>query len=235
MSSAADLLNVLPIDNYAALAFSLDPKSPTGFGAGGIYAGPLVDTPGAKPWWDQYACPGNSRIHARARLVSIAPGKIFVRWANTDCATKWEAAAAGPWWFSDNMANLIVKRTIDLGPTADTSGVARQWAQVDPNWSNDMRTVVVCRTTRPIKVLLGVGRPVPGVPVVSPGLVDAPQVIILTTLHSPKNAVLPANAQRRRFIGKDFMQPLWCGNSYAFIAWWQKANFVKGRREAKAG
>jgi hypothetical protein len=201
---------------------------------GGIYSGPLEKSTGAQPWWNQYYCPPpekGRRIHARARLVSVAPGKVFVRWADSRCGSDWKAAAGGAWWVSDNMAQMIVKKTLSLGPNVDTRGVARQYAQVHPTWSN-LGTVVVCRTTRPIKVLIGLGRPVDDVPDVTDPMDNSLQVVILTSLASPKNASRPKEEHRVRFIGGEFMHRMWCGNSYAFVDWWQKENIIKKRRQA---
>jgi len=103
-------------------------------------------------------------------------------------ADTWQTAAKGAWWVTDNMAERIVQATVkQFGPRGDSSQIARQYAQVVTKWS-DMQRVVVCRTTRPIKVLFGVGRPVVGVPNVAPGLSDELQVVILTTIRSPKNS-----------------------------------------------
>jgi len=223
MSASASLLNSFTLDQYATQAFSLDPSSPTGFGQGGVFAGPITKAPGAQPWHSQYQAPGNAKISARARLVTIGAGKVFVRWASSRTSGSWKAAAGGIWWTSDAMADFIVDKTVNLsGREADTAPVARQYAQVDAGWS-DMSTVVVCRTTQPIKVLVGVGRPVAGVPAVAAGLSNELQVIILTAIASPKG---------RTFIADVFMDKLWLGSSRAFTDWWLRAAIANRRRVA---
>ncbi len=227
MTASANLLNSFTVDQYAAQAFSLDPKSPTGFGAGGIFSGPMAKAPGAAPWVSQYAAPGNAKVSARARLVTIGAGKVFVRWASSGASANWKAAAGGIWWVSDSMADFIVDRTVNLaGREGDTSSVARQYAQVDTSWS-DMGSVVVCRTTRQIKALVGLGRPVAGVPAVYGGGGRELQVIILTTIGSPKDRA------RRTFIADQFMEKLWFGNSRAFTDWWLRAAITNRRRSAQ--
>lgn len=225
MTASADLLDQLTIDDYARLAFSLDPDSPTGYGAGGVYAGQLEDAPDGKSWQGAYRNPADRQVTARARLVSVPAGKVFVRWAKGHTQTSWTSAAAGAWWVTDNMADRIVRETVRrFGRRYSSSIVAREYAQVDSSWS-DMRTVVVCRTTRPIKVLLGIGRPVSGVQVNSPSLRDALQVVILTTIASPNDK------KRRPFIGDQFMTKLWIGSGVAFTEWWLGQGIVEGRRD----
>jgi hypothetical protein len=227
MTASASLLNSLTLDQYASQAFSLDPSSPTGFGQGGVFAGPITKAPGAEPWHAQYQAPGNAKIAAKARLVTIGPGKVLVRWASSQTSADWKAAAGGLWWVSDAMADFIVEKAVGLsGREADTSPVARQYAQVDSSWSN-MGTVVVCRTTQPIKVLVGVGRPVAGVPTVVGGFSNELQLVILTTIASPKDR------QRRTFIGDQFMDKLWFGSSRGFTDWWLRAAITNRRRVAQ--
>ena len=234
MTANADLLNRLTIDDYASIAFSLDPTSKTGFGEGGVYAGPLDKGSDGKPWHNQYQNPADSAIAARARLVNVPVGKVFVRWANAGAQHDWKVAAGGAWWVTDNMAERIVQGTAKrFGPRGDSSMLARQYAQVSTRWS-DMTTVVVCRVTRPIKVLFGVGRPVAGVPNISPALGDELQVVILTTIRSPKNSPDPKDPNNRvRFIGDEFMTNLWIGSSSAFTTWWLNAGIVDLRRRAQ--
>lgn len=233
MTASADLLNQLTIDDYARIAFSLDPG---GFGAGGVYAGPLGNAPDAKPWHENYVNPGDREVTARARLLSVPVGKVFVRWARGAAQNTWTWAAAGAWWVTDNMADRIVTRTVQrFGQRGDSSLVARQYAQVAESWS-DMGTVVVCRTTRPIKVLFGVGRPVAGVASVTPDLRDELQVVILTTVASPKNSFDNKDPRNRsHFIGDQFMTKLWLGSSSAFTTWWQQEGIVGARRTAQRG
>jgi hypothetical protein len=159
--------------------------------------------------------------------LTIGAGKVFVRWASSGTSANWKSAAGGIWWVSDSMADFIVDKTVNLsGREGDTSPVARQYAQVDTGWS-DMGTVVVCRTTRQIKVLVGVGRPVAGVPAVTGGLGLELQVIILTTIASPKDRA------RRTFIADQFMEKMWFGNSRAFTDWWLRAAITNRRRVAQ--
>jgi hypothetical protein len=228
MTATANLINSFTLDQYATQAFSLDPISPTGFGAGGIFAGPIAKVPGAPAHHACYAAPGNSKISVRARLVTLGAGKVFARWASAKTGGDWKAAAAGIWWVSDAMADFIVDKTVSLsGRQGDTSPVARQYAQVDPNWPNDMGVVVVGRTTRPIKVLVGAGRPVAGVPLVTTGMSTELQVIILTTISSPQKG------GGRTFIGDQFMDKLWFGSTRAFTDWWLRSAIVNRRRVAQ--
>jgi hypothetical protein len=125
------------------------------------------------------------------------------------------------------MADYVVGKTADLyGREGDTASIARQYAQVGDNWS-DMRTVVVCRTTCPIKVLVGLGRPVVGVPVVAADMASGLQLIVLTTICSPKDP------KRRRFIGDQFMEKRWIGTSRSFTDWWLREAIVNRRRVAQ--
>jgi hypothetical protein len=234
MTATADLINSLSLDQYATQAFSLDANSPTGFGQGGVFAGPIAKGPEAKPWHAQYASPDNATISARARLVSIGPGKVFVRWAASRTRGDWKMAASGIWWVSDAMADFIVEKTVKLsGREGDTAAVARQYAQVDTGWGSDMGTVVVCRTTKPIKALIGVGRPVAGVPAVAAGISNELQVVILTTIASPKVPMDPKTPRRRTFIADQFMHNLWFGSSSAFTDWWLRSAIVNRRRVAQ--
>lgn len=233
MTASADLLLQLTIDDYARLAFALDPNGENGFGVGGVYAGPLEHAPDAQPWHESYRNPADREITARARLVEVPPGKVFVRWAASRTLGKWKDAAAGAWWVTDNMAERIVQETVRrFGKGHNSNLVAREYAQVDKSWS-DMGSVVVCRTTRQIKVMLGVGRPVRGIQVHSPHLKDALQVIILTTVASPKNSPDRDPRNRFHFIGDQFMDLVWAGPSVAFTAWWLREGIVDGRRRAQ--
>jgi hypothetical protein len=230
MTADADLLNQLTVDDYARIAFSIDPE---GFGEGGVYAGPLEHAPDAKPWHGNYVNPDDREVAARARLLSVPVGKVFVRWARSDTMKSWTSAAGGAWWVTDNMANRIVAQTVRrFGKRGDSNIVAREHAQVKHAWS-DMGTVVVCRTTRPIKVLFGVGRPVPSIPGVDPNARDELQVVILTTVASPKNTFGRDPRNRFHFIGDQFMSKLWLGSSIAFTDWWERSQIVDRRRVAQ--
>ena len=224
MTANVNLINGYTIDEYATLAFSLSPSSATGFGAGGVFTGPIDKAAGAKPWHSQFTSPNNST--ARARFIQVPPGKIFVRWARMR-DRDWKVAASGPWWVSDNMADFIVRKTSELyGGHGETGPIARQYSQVLPSW-NDMGTVVVCKTTQSVKVLAGIGRPVAGVPTPVAGMPDGIQVIMLTTIISPKDP------SRRRFIGDQYLQNLWIGSSRDFTTWWLKQHFISKRRVAQ--
>jgi hypothetical protein len=230
MTADADLLNQLTVDDYARLAFSIGPE---GFGEGGVYAGPLDHAPDAQPWHSDYVNPSDPQVSARARLLPVPVGKVFVRWARSDCLRSWTHAAAGAWWVTDNMANRIVTETVRRsGRHGDSNVVARQYAQVKQQWS-DMVTVVVCRTKRPIKVLMGVGRPVPGIPGTDPDTRDELQVVILTTVASPKNTFGRDPGNRFHFIGDQFLEKLWLGSSTAFTDWWERSQIVDRRRVAQ--
>lgn len=230
MTADADLLNKLSVDDYARIAFSIGRE---GFGEGGIYAGPLDQGPDAKSWYGNYVNPNDRAVAARARLLRVPVGKVFVRWARSETIGQWTRAAAGAWWVTDNMANRIVRETVArLGRRGDSSHAAREYAQVKPSWS-DMGAVVVCRTTKPIKVLFGVGRPVDGVPISNPERRDELQVIILTTIASPKNQFGGGPRDRFHFIGDQFMEKLWLGDSVAFTEWWELAQMVEWRRTAQ--
>jgi hypothetical protein len=237
MTASADLLEQLTIDDYARLAFSIEPLDPsdpnsTGFGAGGVYAGPLENAPDAKPWHASYRNRMDRDVTARARLVQVPPGKLFVRWARGATLGDWKAAAGGVWWVTDNMADRIVRDTVRrFGKLGNSGLVAREYSQVAKAWS-DMGSVVVCRTTRPIKVLLGIGRPVHGILVHSPHLKDALQVVILTRIDSPKNSFEKDAVRRSRFIGDQFFQKVEHLSSVQFTAWWLIQGFVEDRRAA---
>lgn len=238
MTASADLLDQLTIDDYARIAFSLEPIDPsdpnsTGFGAGGVYAGPLESAPDGKPWHENYRNPMDREVTARARIVQAPAGKVFVRWARGSTQSEWKQAASGAWWVTDNMADRIVKETVRrFGRRGSSALVAREYAQVDKSWS-DMNAVVVCRTTRPIKVLLGIGRPVHGILVHSPHLKDALQVVILTSVPSPKSSFEQGGKKRFHFIGDQFMKDVWVGSAVAFTDWWLSQGIVDGRRTAQ--
>lgn len=248
MTATASLLQTLTIEAYAREAFCLDPDSPTGFVQGGIYAGPLHAGRDAKPEHAKYNAPGDPSISARARLLPVAQGKVFVRWAaSRTLAAGWKGAAAGVWWVTDNIAERIAEQTARrYGPYGDSSRVARHFGNVGYTWTgapgeppyagppgtykSDMGAVVVCRTTRPIKVLVGVGRPVvnPIGPQMIPETIDSRelQIVMLTTIASPEG-------DRRRFIGDQFLECLFFSSSAAFTGWWRQKRLVERRRAAK--
>jgi hypothetical protein len=249
MTASAALLNTLSLEAYAREAFCLDSNSPTGFVQGGIYAGPLHAGRDAKPEYAKYSAPGDKPISARARLLSVAPGKVFVRWAGSHTLGKdWKAAASGIWWVTDNIADRIALHTAKkYGPYGDSSSVARHFGNVGYTWTgapdepgyagaagtykSDMGAVVVCRTTMPIKVLVGVGRPVvnPIGPQMIAKTVDSGelQIVMLTTISSPNDA------HRRSFIGDQFLTCMFFSSSAAFTGWWRQKGLVDRRRSAQ--
>jgi hypothetical protein len=131
-------LNHLTIDDYATEAFGFDTYAPSGYRQGGIYAGNVAGPSGK---WDvanlhQYQDPNDRPVTAKARFVSIAPGKLFVRWVDSRFRTLgWEAAAAGAWWSSDNMAEQIMRTTIArFGKHGCSSMIAREYSNVGYTW-----------------------------------------------------------------------------------------------------
>jgi hypothetical protein len=90
----------------------------------------------------------------------------------------------------------------------------------------------------PIKVLLGVGRPV--VNPTGPGMKDVKldseelQVVMLTSISSPKNSFDPGDPRnRRRFIGDQFLACEHFGPSATMTDWWQRSQIVARRRVAQ--
>lgn len=256
MTATAALLNQLTIDDYAREAFCVHPDGEDGFVQGGVYAGPLSNAPDARPWHASYNAPGDRRVSARARLVHVPPGKVFVRWARSQVLKEggWKAAARGVWWVTDNIADRIVQETVRrFGRRGDSSIVARHFGNVGYTWTggddepkgvvpgtykSDMGAVVVCRTTAPIKVLVGVGRPVvnPTGPDLKDVTVDSRelQVVMLTTISSPKNSFDFRDPKNRyRFIGDQFLAMLYFGSSSGLCDYWLRAAIVDRRRTAQ--
>lgn len=258
MTASAALLNQLTVDDYAREAFCMDASSTSGFVQGGVYAGPLHVGRDGSPEQRKYNAPGDKLVSARARLVTVVPGKVFVRWVNSHMLSTatWKAAAEGIWWMTDNIADRVVDETIKrFGPHGSTGTVARHFGNVGYTWRetdtesykgapgtyrNDLGAVVVCRTTKLIKVLIGVGRPVvnPTGPQMQNVSVDSGelQIVMLTTISSP-NGSDRANDQstRRRFIGDEFLTCLFFGPDFSLPAWWLRNNIVDRRRSAKVG
>jgi hypothetical protein len=236
----------LTLHDYAKEAFCIDTEmqSDTGYSQGGIYAGDR----------SPYAAPGDKPMPASARLVAVAPGKVFVRWVDRRFQGQpWQKAAEGAWWMTDNIADRVVQTTArKYGAFGDSGIIARHFGNVGYTWSDDehaslpyagkpgtyksdMSYVVACRTTRLIKVLVGVGRPVvnqtlldPAVPSgrIEPVKVDSGelQIVMLTTIRSPKDP------NRSRFIGDQFLDNVFFGPSNEFTHAWLRAGIVQGRR-----
>lgn len=255
MTATAALLQHLTIDDYAREAFCVHPDGNDGFVQGGVYAGPLSAASDAQPWYGQYNAPGDRSVTARARLVQVPPGKVFVRWASSRTLSGgWKAAARGVWWVTDNIAERIVQETLSRsGKRGDSSVIARHFGNVGYTWTgaagepegvvpgtykSDMAAVVVCRTTAPIKVLLGVGRPVvnPTGPVMKDETIDSRelQVVMLTTISSPKNSFDSKDPKNRfHFIGDQFLTNVYFGPSATFTDWWLRSAIVDRRRVAQ--
>src|SRR5438552_8532988 len=155
MATITEFFDALTVNDFVAEAFAQP--------VGGIFAG--VGTAHAKA--DQEtrqkakaagAVPPES--YARARIVPVGAGKVMVRWCKSSAIGSFAHAAGGLWWSSDDIADRIVRETVHkLGPTGDSGHVARVVSAVRHDWS-DLGCVVVVRTTRPVRVMVGFGRPV---------------------------------------------------------------------------
>ena len=155
MPAPGDYFQTITVDDYAAQAFAAEEGGLLA-GVGTKYARADAETRGRLKALG--LLPGES--FSRARLVPVAPGKVFVRWCRRDRMHSFEAAASGAWWSSDNVADGIVDETVQRFGAGGASGqVARRVLAVHHAWS-DLGGVVVARTTCPIKVLVGFGRPV---------------------------------------------------------------------------
>jgi hypothetical protein len=212
---------------YAALAFGVgsDGKPSDRF-EGGIYAGRGTA-------WERIA-EGDSA--SGARLIPVRAGKVFVRWCREETLSgtwsgpppdnagelpRW-APAAGPWWVSDNMAELIVRRTTErFGEDGDSGRVAREFSAVKHEWGSDMRGVIVCRTKIPIRVLVGVGRPV---------LTTAPDASGPLPLGDRDlQYVILTEHPRRTFRAHEFFELVHLCRSTELVRWWKKAAILSGR------
>ena len=218
MPHPADQLNKLTLQDYAVRAF--------GQAEGGMFAGvgsrhARADAETRRRMKALGLLPSES--FSRARLVRVAPGKVFVRWCKArDAQRSFAAAAGGAWWSSDNVADGIIRLTEQrLGPQGDSGQVAREVSAVHHGWS-DLQGAVVVRTTSPINVLVGFGRPVvsqaPGssVPVVLGDGRDL-QFMLLTSWDN-------------RFVGGSFLEELFRGSSTTLLGWWRQHSPVRQRR-----
>jgi hypothetical protein len=242
MSTNGDYLNHLTLYHYAAEAFCFDPNEPSGYGQGGIYAGTT----------SEFASPNDKPMPARARLVKIAPGKLFVRWADSKALEMgelgWHEAAGGAWWSSDRGADQIVQETVARSRGSshgDSSPVAREFSNVgytsaDGSYRSNMGAVVVCRTRFPITVLVGVGRPVINRTRTANGsfqLVELPgeelQVVMMTRWRDRKVPDSEADWRKRLpFRGTEFLEKVFFGSSSQLTHWWCNEDPVGKRRSA---
>jgi hypothetical protein len=236
-------LNHLSIDDYASEAFGFDSSAPSGYRQGGIYAGDVAGPGASRDMANlhQYRDPNDRPVAAKARFVNIAPGKLFVRWVDVRFRGEgWERAASGAWWSSDNMAEQIMRATIArFGKHGCSSMLAREYSNVGYTWEgkdksrefgpkgeyqSSMTWVVACRTTVPIKVLIGIGRPVINIRPAGRGQFklqemasDSLQVVMLTTWKG-------------QFRGKEFLERAFFGSTVEFTRWWQQYEPVQSRR-----
>lgn len=226
-------LNRLTIHDYAKEAFALDKREASGFKQGGIYSGAGT----------AYESANDKPVPAKARLVQINAGKVIVRWVGSwALKAGWEAAASGAWWTSDNCADRIVAETIErFGQHGDSGVIAREFSNVGYTrteedekagsgqhgayWS-DMKAVVACQTTVPIKVMIGVGRPV-----INPTLVG--KKIEMVELAGEELQLVILTKWQGEFRGKEFLQRLFLGTSSQFTSWWVTNQLVARRRQAK--
>lgn len=220
----ADYFSTITFSDYAALAFGIDQTGTPGAAFdGGIYAGQGTA-------WQRK---NEQDTAAAARLVVVTPPKVFVRWFDSSALTAarndpkspvaW-AKAAGPWWSSDAMADLIVNQTrAKFGDRGDSGLVSREFSAVKYEWNSDMRGVIVCELTRPIRVLLGVGRPV---------TTTDPKDNSVRTLGDDRElqCVILTQYPRGTFRAHEFMRPLFFGASTDFTAWWHQENITAKRR-----
>jgi hypothetical protein len=219
MSTPADYFQTLTIADFVAQAFEQK--------VGGIFSG--VGTQHAVA--DQAArrqakAAGqvSPESYARARLVPVAPGKVMVRWCSSAAMSSFESAAGGLWWSSDDIADRIVRETVrKLGPNGDSGKIARVVSAVHHGWS-DLGGVVVARTTLPVKVMVGFGRPVTTV------LPDTGQSALLGEGKDLQFMLL--TSPNRVFRGREFLQCLYLGTSTAFTTWWTANNPAAQRRAA---
>jgi hypothetical protein len=219
MPHPGDFLGALTIADFVADAF--EPA------VGGIFSG--VGTQHARADWAarQGAKAAGQVVpesFARARLVPIAAGKVMVRWCHSRCLGSFEGAARGLWWSSDDVADRIVRETVRrYGLNGDSGEIARIVSAVHHDWS-DLGAVVVVRTTLPMKILVGFGRPVT---TVLPGtgqqalLGDGRDLqFMMKTTHD------------KVFRGTEFLQQLFLGSSRSFTRWWTEHNPAGQRRAA---
>jgi hypothetical protein len=219
MSHAADDFDSLTIADFVAQAFEQQ--------VGGIFSGVGTRHAVADQEARQRAKAAGQvspESFARARLVPVAAGKVMVRWCRSTCLGNFAAAAGGLWWSSDGIADRIVRETVrKLGPRGDSGQIARVVSAVHHEWS-DLGAVVVARTTRRIKVMVGFGRPVTTV------LPDSGQPAVLGEGKDLQFMMLTSPG--RVFRGHEFLQQLYLGSSTAFTEWWTTNNPAAQRRAA---
>lgn len=228
------LFGALTVIDYAGLAFGVggDGKPSAGF-EGGVYAG-------RGTVWER---PAEGDSAAGARLVPVRAGKVFVRWcdwqalcgawtrkppANADKLPRW-APAAGPWWVSDNQAEMIADETVKRfgGPGGDSGQIAREFCAVKYEWGSNMRGVLVCRTKVPLRVLIGVGRQV------QTKAFGASQPASLG--DRDLQYVLLTELPRGTFRAHEFLEVVRICRSTEFVAWWRDAQILSRRGRARAG
>lgn len=217
MSQSTNYLTQLTVEDYVSRAIDVD--------AGGIFPGansPHARADAATVRQMKAAGKGPIESISRARLVPVAPGKVFVRWCDSK-ATQFETAAGGIWWSSDNMADGIVRLTRDrLGPHGDSGRIAREVSAIDYKWPTDLRQVVVVRTRVPINVLIGFGRPVAS---------HDPRTGKAITLGDGKDLqCVILTRWDNQFRGNDLFEMLFLRSSSEFTSWWYESKMVGLRR-----
>lgn len=232
MTTPADYFATLTVDDYASLAFGIgDDGRPDPTFEGGVAAGQ------GSAWRRS----GDGA--AQARLVPVRAGKIFVRWCprlagsgvwrgrppdNAAGLPNWAPAAAGPWWVSDNLADMIVGQTrARFGEGGDTGLVAREFSAVKYQWPNDMGAVVVCETIAPIRVLVGVGRPV---------VTQNPSTLVVETFDDRQlQYVVLTQWPRGQFRAHEFFRLRHICLAVEFGAWWTQTDILGARGRLRRG
>lgn len=218
-SQPGDYLKTLTIADFVAAGFYP--------AVGGIFAGVGSQHARADQAGRQQARAAGHVVpesFARARLVRIAAGKVLVRWCNSRFLTDFAGAASGVWWSSDDVADRIARETVrKLGPTGDSGQIARVVSAVHHGWS-DLGAVVVVRTTMPVPLMVGFGRPVTTV---------LPDSGLAEVLGEGKDLqFMMKTVHDRTFRGGEFLQQLYLGSSSAFTRWWTEHNPAAQRRSS---
>jgi hypothetical protein len=219
VAPSGNYLTQLSVADYVSLAFDVP--------EGGIFPG--AQSPHARAdagTVSRMKAEGLPPVESvsRARLVPVAPGKIFVRWCSSE-ATGFQAAAGGIWWSTDNIADQIVRLTQKrLGPNGDSGRIVREVSAIRYEWKTDLRQVVVVRTKVPINVLIGFGRPVKSVDPLTR------QEITLGDGHDLQCVIL--TRWQGQFRGDELFEPLFQRSSTEFTRWWAAQNLVGQRRAA---
>ena len=223
--SRANYLDNLTLDDYLrAFSFKSDP-SLSYRPDGGVYGGT-----GTKH--DNPTSRDRKPFAPRARLVRAAMGRVFARWVPSALLTKgWMSAASGSWWSTDSGVEQIVQATIQSAGVHGDSGVAARefsnvgYFQEDGAATSDMRCVVACQITHPVKILVGVGRPVTS---------NRPQVDGRRDKQLWDSRELQAvihTTWEGKFRGQEFMRPVFFGSSSAFTSWWNDYSPFRARRQ----